>query len=247
MIKGLNSFKTWFQGYERNYAIIGGAACDLLMGEAGTDFRATRDIDMVLIVEALNADFGAKFWQYVKAGGYEHRRKGTDTPQFYRFAKPTSPDYPYMIELFSRRTEGVILPKEAVLTPLPIDEDISSLSAILLDDGYYEFLKAGVRIMDGLPILDAAHIIPFKAKAWLDLTDRKANGGQVDSKNIKKHKNDIMALSDLLQADAIIALPENVHSDLTAFLAANAPEANKFQRTAKVYGVTYEGKMLSSE
>lgn len=30
-----------------------------------------------------------------------------------------------------------------VLTPLPIDEDISSLSAILLDDDYYEFLKQG--------------------------------------------------------------------------------------------------------
>lgn len=247
MIKGLNGFKTWFQGYEQNYAIIGGTACDLLMGEAGTDFRVTRDIDMVLIVETLNADFGSKFWGYVKTGGYEHRRKGTDTSQFYRFAKPTSPDYPYMIELFSRRKEGVVLPKEAVLTPLPIDEDISSLSAILLDDDYYEFLKSGIRVMDGLPILDAAHIIPFKAKAWLDLTDRKANGGQVDSKNIKKHKNDIIALSNLLQSDSSIELPENVYSDFAAFLAANATETERFQHTAKAYGVAHSGKISSIE
>lgn len=29
-------------------------------------------------------------------------------------------------------------------------------------------------------------LIPFKAKAWLDLKERKLNGEQVDSKNIKK-------------------------------------------------------------
>jgi hypothetical protein len=74
-------------------------------------------------------------------------------------------------ELFSRRIDGILLPDEAVLTPLPIEEDISSLSAILLDNGYYEFLKSGVRIMDGLPILEATHIIPFKADSSVDLPE----------------------------------------------------------------------------
>jgi len=106
MVCGLNSFKDWFQGYEQNYAIIGGTACDLLMSEAGNAFRATRDIDMVLIVEALNADFGARFWEYIKIGGYEHRRGGADTSQFYRFTKPASPEYPYMIELFPATRTG---------------------------------------------------------------------------------------------------------------------------------------------
>jgi len=31
MIRGLHSFRECFQGYESNYIIIGGAACDLLM------------------------------------------------------------------------------------------------------------------------------------------------------------------------------------------------------------------------
>ena len=44
-----------------------------------------------------------------------------------------------MIELFTRKLDAIQLPEDAVLTPLPIDEDISSLSAILLDDDYYEF------------------------------------------------------------------------------------------------------------
>ncbi|GHV33384.1 hypothetical protein FACS18949_07170 [Clostridia bacterium] len=237
MVRGLESFKTWFRGYETNYAIIGGAACDALMSEVGADFRATRDIDMVLIVEALNADFGARFWEYVKAGGYEHRRKSTDTPQFYRFTNPASPDYPYMIELFSRRMEGILLPDEAVLTPLPVEDDISSLSAILLDDGYYNFLKSGVRVIDGLPVLDTEHIIPFKAKAWLDLTERKANGGQVDSKHIKKHKNDVITMSQLLSASGRIELPTVVRADFAAFIVANADSADRLRRAADYYGV----------
>lgn len=33
------------------------------------------------------------------------------------------------------------------------------------------------------------YLIPFKAKAWRDLTDRRAAGEHVDSKNIRNHKN----------------------------------------------------------
>ena len=46
--------------------------------------------------------------------------------------------------------------------------------------------------------MDAAYLIPFKAKAWMDLTDRKAAGEHVDSKNIKKHKNDVFRLTELI-------------------------------------------------
>ena len=47
----------------------------------------------------------------------------------------------------------------------------------------YEFLKQGKIIIEGVTVLNAAYLIPFKAKAWMDLTDRKAAGEQVDSKN----------------------------------------------------------------
>ena len=42
--------------------------------------------------------------------------------------------------------------------------------------------------------MSANYLIPFKARAWMDLTDRKATGVHVDSKNIRKHKNDIFRL-----------------------------------------------------
>lgn len=168
MVTGFESFKRWFSEYSEQYTIIGGTACDLLMSEEGMDFRATRDIDMVLIVESLTPQFGERFWSYIRDAGYEHRNKSTGEPQFYRFTNPKSRDYPYMIELFSRRANAIVLSDDAVLTPLPLDHEISSLSAILLDDAYYQFLREGKTTIDGIPILDAMHLIPFKAKAWLD-------------------------------------------------------------------------------
>lgn len=53
MVRGIESFREWFQGYEEQYTIIGGTACDLLMTSEGLNFRATKDIDLVLIIEAV--------------------------------------------------------------------------------------------------------------------------------------------------------------------------------------------------
>ena len=99
-----------------------------------------------------------------------------------------------------------------------MDEDISSLSAILLDDDYYEFLKQGKVTVDGVTVLDAAYLIPFKAKAWMDLTDRKAAGEHVDSKNIKKHKNDVFRLTELIDPTAKVVAPQGVYADIQEFV-----------------------------
>lgn len=225
MVTGIDRFRDWFRGYEEQYAIIGGTACDLLMSEEGMDFRATKDIDLVLIVEAITPDFGKQFWQFIKDAGYEHRNKSTGLPQFYRFSRPTSGGYPFMIELFSRRAEAINLLEEAVLTPLPMDDDISSLSAILLDEDYYQLVRSGTTVVDGINVLDAAYLIPFKAKAWLDLTQKKAAGQSVDSKNIRKHKNDVFRLSALLTQQTRVVVSDSVLADLHAFLTAMQEEA----------------------
>ena len=220
MVRGLESFTTWFQDYSDQYVIIGGTACDMLMSEEGFSFRGTKDIDLVLIVESLNRDFGMHFWNYVTAGGYERKNKSNGNPQFYRFTNPQSRDFPSMIELFSTSSDSIILPEHAVLTPLPIDDDVSSLSAILLEPDYYEFLKMGRVRISGLTLLDALHLIPFKAKAWMDLCDRKENGEQIDSKNIRKHKNDVFRLTELINRfqENSIETPLKVISDMEEFL-----------------------------
>ncbi|MCL2628875.1 MAG: hypothetical protein FWD44_09315, partial [Oscillospiraceae bacterium] len=132
ILERVNSFREWFHGYEDNYLIIGGTACSLLLSKQGESFRATKDVDVVLILEILNADFGKRFWEYIVEAGYKHCNKSTGKPQYFRFYEPKSNMYPEMIELFSRHVESFVLPDNAVITPIPIDDDISSLSAILL-------------------------------------------------------------------------------------------------------------------
>lgn len=219
MINGFTKFKEQFKGYEDQYVIIGGTACDLIMENEELPFRATKDIDIVLIVESITAEFGKRFWEYVKEAEYEHLNKSTGKAQFYRFTSPKSKDYPYMIEIFSRNPDFIVLEGDAILTPLPIDDEISSLSAILLNESYYDLLKNGHMILDGIPVLSPTCLIPFKAKAWLDLKERKSNGEQIDSKNIKKHKNDIFRLTQLITADTQQIITTEIADDMRKFLS----------------------------
>lgn len=219
MVTGFTKFKEKFQGFENQYVVIGGTACDLLMENEELPFRATKDIDIVLIVESVTADFGKHFWEYIKEAGYEYKNKSTGEAQFYRFTSPRSKEYPYMIEIFSRKPEFITLGEDAILTPLPIDESISSLSAILLNESYYELLKGGQIIIHEIPVLKATCLIPFKVKAWIDLSERKAKGELVDSKNVKKHKNDVFRLAQLITADTRQILSDDMVEDMKTFLA----------------------------
>jgi hypothetical protein len=56
-IQGLDSFSAYFKGYENRYTLIGGVACYLNLADADIDFRATKDLDIVLSAEALDAEF----------------------------------------------------------------------------------------------------------------------------------------------------------------------------------------------
>lgn len=68
------------------------------------------------------------------------------------------------------------------LGPIHISDGVISLSAILLDDEYYEILKNGVTVVDNVSVLDLEHIILFKIKAWIDVSVQKANGETIDRK-----------------------------------------------------------------
>lgn len=218
MVNGLEYFRKHFAPYVDQYVLIGGTACTIIMQEAGLDFRATKDLDIVLYVEALHENFVRAFWQFVKEGGYKNKQHSTSKEIFYRFSSPSSRDYPAMLELFSRIPDSVKLSGHGHLTPIPIDETIASLSAILLDENYYHFIHEGKRIIDSLSILSAAHLIPIKARAHIDLTNRKKNGESIDDRDIRKHKNDILRLFQLLSPDTRIDLPSSIHNDFKIFL-----------------------------
>ena len=54
----------------------------------------------------------------------------------------------------------------------------------------------------------------FKAKAYLDLKQRKASGEAVDSNNIKKHKKDVLRISAELMLEKATSLPDTVKADI---------------------------------
>ncbi|MDY7579302.1 hypothetical protein RGU70_13350 [Herbaspirillum sp. RTI4] len=220
MIQGLTIFRDFFAGFEDRYTLIGGVACYLNMAEAELDFRATKDLDIVLSTEALDAEFAEKFWDFVKAGGYEHQEKSTGEKQFYRFSKPADATYPYMLELFSCRPEAVFLDGAATLTPIPVDDDVVSLSAILLDEAYYRCIQNGKIILDGVPILSVEYIIPFKMRAFCDLSERKERGLLVDTKNINKHKNDVLKIAQLLSPEQTVEVSEEIKQHMKEFMMA---------------------------
>lgn len=225
-IRGLDVFGEHFREFRDQYVLIGGVASWLTMDEAGQSFRATKDLDIVLVIEALNPEFVGAFWEFVRAGGYAIQQVGEvdgKRPVFYRFQHPENEAYPAQLELFSRSPDGIEQPEDATLTPIPTDESVSSLSAILLDDPYYHFLLEGRHSNEQLTFIGADRLIPLKAHAWLDLSARKEAGEQVDSKNIKKHRSDVLKLSGQLTDDPI-ALPESIQNDMRVFVDRLAKE-----------------------
>ena len=72
--------------------------------------------------------------------------------------------------------------------------------------------------MSIVAIIDETLLIPLKARAFLDLTARSQAGRSVDGRNIRKHRNDVFRLVQLLRSDASITLPDPIRHDLQTFV-----------------------------
>lgn len=239
MVKGLGLFRDRFAGFEDRYVLIGGAAIDLAMDAAGIAFRVTKDLDIVLRLEALDAEFGRAFWGFVGEGDYKYRQRGTDKPTLYRFREPANDDFPYMIELFWREPDLIEPTRDHRSTRIPMAEEVSSLSAILLADEYYGLVQAGARVVDGLSVLAPAYLVPLKARAWIDLTKRREGGEQISRGDIKKHRNDVIRLSQLISPEERVELPDAVRADLVDFVGRALHEGSE-PKTFGVVGMTLE-------
>src|SRR5690606_24146793 len=99
---------------------------------------------------------------------------------------------------------------DAPFKPIPVEEDISSLSAILMNEDYYTFTLQHSTKEGELNRADTEALICLKAKAHLDLKERKEKGEKVDNKHIKKHKADVFRLANLLVNDVVFELPESI-------------------------------------
>lgn len=217
MVRGLDIFKKYFEQYPDNYVIIGGTACDIIIDEAGFVPRATKDIDIILVVEALSSEFVNQFWQFINDGKYQQREKSNDEREYYRFIKPENTDFPHQIELFSRTPDVIVLESESHLTPIPVDDDLSSLSAILLNDDYYNYMIEHSQVEDGLHHANIEALICLKAKAFLEIKERIENGSNEDAKQLKKHKADVFRLTVMLTPESEFDLPKTIQEHVNQF------------------------------
>ena len=219
MVIGIDRWKEFFKDYKDKYVLIGGAACNLLEEEFDMTPRATKDLDLVLVVEVLSPDFGQKLWDFIKSANYMGRSKGENKfkHEYYRFTNPEDTTFPKQIELFARKTGILSLPSDARIQPISVGDNLSSLSAILMDDDYYAFTMAHSINIDDIHLASPEALICLKAKAYIEMLDRKSSGEQVDSRDIEKHKKDVFRLIAMLPQDSHFNLPEKLKSDMSDF------------------------------
>lgn len=217
MVEGIDRFIERFGEHGKAFVIIGGTACAAILEDTGLAFRTTKDIDIMLIAEAVDASFMKSFWDFIEEGQYLVRKSNAGKKLLYRFEKPQMDSFPPCLELFSR------IPLEGNYAHghrLRIQAEGTSryLSALLMDDDYYHFAGEDVHLIGNLPIADAIHLIPLKAKAWLDLYSRRISGESVDSHDIEKHRKDILRLYAVIAPGTKINLPEKIKADFALFL-----------------------------
>ena len=217
MVKGLKVFGKYFSDFKDQYVIIGGAACDIHIQSAELTPRATKDIDMILIIEALSSEFVKRFWDFIVDGKYERKENGEER-KYYRFVKPANTEFPVQVELFARNPDLLDLDERVHLTPVPTPDDLSSLSAILLDDAYYHFVIDHSEIVNGIHWASIEALLCLKAKAFIDISRRIQEGSKEDKKLLRKHKGDVFRLGILLAESEVHMLPDQLSEDMTFFL-----------------------------
>lgn len=252
VVGGIEAFRGAMVGHEDEYVLIGGGACSVLFDREAVPFRATKDLDIVVLVDQGGSGFARALWSFIKSKDYGCWKHAEGGCSYYRFVlpknSPSATRLPEQIELFARHPDFTLENEESEITPLPFDEDVSSLSAIILDDGYYEFIQKHALTVDGIPMLDAIHIIPLKMRAHIDLNRKHEAGRHVNDKDLVKHRGDIAKLALLLSAGDKLPLEGRMRDDAEAFISdfksyvqrqTNRKQRRAFEDCLEVLRLTY--------
>lgn len=236
MVKGLDKFRQHFSQFTDHYTIIGGTACFWNLQASGLGFRATQDIDIIVVLENYNVHFNRHLWKFFVDGKYSNLQKELTEQKFYRFVNPGDKAYPKQVEILCRKPEAIILPDGLAVTAIDPEEYFSHLSAIILDDEYYDFTINSSHTLKGLHLAGIEALICLKAYAYLNLSHRKEHGESIDEKHISKHKKDVFRLgAGLLGSEKV--LPQKIKADLKTFVDLMEKEKPEVGTLLKLMGV----------
>lgn len=222
IVDGIGIFEKTFSKYKDSFVIIGGAACRATLSEGRYTPRKTKDIDMVLVLENLDKDFIDAFWSFIKAGNYKcATRKDNDVRKKYVLYSfyDSLPEYPAQIELLSRPVDGLGNPEEHNIEAIMMD-DASYLSAIILEQDYYNYLISHTEEKNGLRYASVDSLICLKALAYLNLREDKKNGIHVNDDDFKKHRRDVVMAAASLTVGEEFIVSQNIKDAITGFIEA---------------------------
>ena len=128
-----------------------------------------------------------------------------------------------MLEIFTRVADVLQL-NDGDIVRIPAEEEAVSLSAILMNDDYFTALKSHVQVVQDVSVLDAVTLVPFKARAHLDLDERRDSGEKIDSRAVNKHRADVFRLIQLFITGESCRLPEPLQNDMQRFIDKVAAE-----------------------
>lgn len=233
MVEGLDLFKEHFADHTDHYVLIGGTACERHFAQRALDFRVTKDLDIILVVEALNDEFVKHFYAFVQDGEYVLAEvDGKKT--FYRFIEPRVNGYPYMLELFARKPEILSEPPGGIhITDIQTGEDISSLSAILMNDDYYNLTMQNSEVIDGLRLASEPCLICLKTRAYFGNLELKENGVDIQDDKIYKHRKDVLRLLAVINPASRLAVPDSIRPDIENFIAMMEEKNEAIQQSLK--------------
>ncbi|MDE0113255.1 MAG: hypothetical protein OXN84_13370 [Albidovulum sp.] len=165
-------------------------------------------------VEMVNSEFATSIAGFPEAGGNQAGERSAARREYYLFYRPSDESFPAMIEPFARRLDAPSSSGAAALARIPVENDVISLSAIHVDDEYFEALEETRRIVADIVLVDEGILIPLKARAFLGLSLRKAEGENVDRRHVRRHRGDVYLLVRLLPDDGSLALAASIRDDL---------------------------------
>ena len=239
----IHHFCSHFAGHEESFVLIGGSACSCWYADSPTSFRGTRDIDVVIVVEALNREFVDLLVAYLRDNGYaswvRHPQNGPAKRVMYRFVNPAN-RRAAQIELLSRSGEIRRIESLQSAVPIKAEGEYTGLSGIVLDDAYYDFIRTQCQTVMGCPVLSLPGLVLLKIKAFLNLGAAVAEAGAPQGSdsaadNRKKHRNDVFFMLATMEPALYatpISLTPALMDDVRAFAAQfmNDPSAESAVR-----------------
>lgn len=221
MVTGFDVFREAMSQFADNFVVIGGTACDVSLANTGRTRHATKDIDVIVIVENLSAEFIRAFWQFVRQAGYKIGKRenmsGEIVYALYRFNRPEKEGYPWQIELLARRSD--LLDDSALkIEPLKIEDSQYCLSAIVMDDDLYRFVVQHSEMREGLRMADEYALVCMKMVAYLNMKRDKESGQSVDENDIKKHRRDVFNLLATGKMNDSVAVCKSIYDTYHDFI-----------------------------